>query len=95
MANASDLPFLLGAIALAVVVTGGMFFLLKALKANASVLRVLSASAFPGLLVAIIVYVQVWNPDPHGFVMAALSFLALLSLPVTILTTTLLAQRFA
>ncbi|MBL4859127.1 MAG: hypothetical protein JKY36_08060 [Erythrobacter sp.] len=50
---------------------------------------------FPALLVAMIIYVNVWNPDPHGWIMVALSFLAFASLPFTILTTALLTRRFA
>ena len=93
--NASDIPFMLAAIAVGIVVTGATFFMLRAMKIESSLSRALSATAFPALLVAIIVYVEVWNPDPHGFVMAGLGLLALLSLPVTILTAVVLARRFA
>lgn len=95
MMNASDLPFVLAAIAIGILVTGVTFFILRALKVRSGVLRVLSASAFPALLIAIIVYVEVWNPDPHGFVRLGLGFLALVSLPITILATAVLVRRFA
>lgn len=94
MMNAGDIPFLVGAIAVAVLVTALAFVVLWKLKARPTLSRLGSALAFPALLVAIIVYVEIWNPDPHGYVMLGLGFLALVSLPFTILTTTILARRF-
>lgn len=95
MLNASDLPFAAAALAIAMVVTGVTFFILRALNAGTALLKALSALAFPALLVAIILYVEISNPDPHGFVMVGLGFLAVMCLPITILTTALLTRRFA
>ena len=95
MMNASAIPFLLAALTVAVVITAAAFFGLRILRVGPNAHRLLSALAFPAVLVAIITYVNVWNPDPHGFIMIGLGFLAFVSLPVTILTTTLLARRFA
>ena len=94
MMNASDIPFVAAAMVVGIIVTGVAFFILRALHAGSALLKTLSALAFPALLIAIIIYVQVWNPDPHGFIMVGLGFLAVVCLPVTILTTALLARRF-
>jgi hypothetical protein len=94
MMNAGDIPFLAIAIAIAVLVTALTFFALRKLKAPSTSLRLGSALAFPALLIAIIVYVNVWNPDPHGYIMVGLGFLSFMSLPFTILTTAILARRF-
>lgn len=95
MMNASDIPYVVVAMAIGVVVTGIAFFVLRAMKTRTHILTKLSPLAFPALLIAVIVYVEVWHPDPHGFVMVGLGFLALISLPITILTTMLLVRRFA
>jgi len=95
MMNAGDIPFLLAAFAVAVLITAGAFFASRMLKVGPTTLRLVSALAFPALLMAIITYVNIWNPDPHGFIMVGLGFLAFVSLPLTILTTALLTRRFA
>lgn len=92
--NASDIPFVLAVIAVGLVMTGIVFFILRGLKVRSGVLRVVSATAFPALLIAIIVYVEVRNPDPHGIVLAAIGFLVLVSLPITMLATAFLVRRF-
>ena len=79
----------------AVLVTAVAFSILRMFKVRPIALRIASALAFPALLIVVITYVNIWNPDPHGWIMVGLSFLAFLSLPFTILTTTLLARRFA
>lgn len=94
MINAGDLPLLAAAIAAAVLVSGGTFLVLRMLKVGPIARRVASAIAFPALLIALIVYVEIWNPDPHGWVGVALGFLAFASLPFTITTTLILARRF-
>ena len=95
MMNVSDISFLLAALAVAVLVTAAAFFGLRMLRIGPRTHLLFSALAFPAVLIAIITYVEVWNPDSHGFIMIGLGFLAFVSLPVTILTTTLLARRFA
>lgn len=95
MMNAGDLPLLAAAIAVAVLVTAAAFLFLRMLKIGPTALKLSSPLAFPALLVALIVYVEVWNPDPHGWIMMVLGFLALMSLPFTITTTLILARRFA
>lgn len=95
MMNASDIPFLLAALTVAVVITAAAFFGLRILRIGPTAHRLMSALAFPAVLIAIIIYVEVWNPDPHGFIMVGLGFLAFVSLPVTVLTAALLARRFA
>lgn len=95
MINAGDIPFIAAVIAVAVLVTVGAILVLRLLRVGPIALRLLSAMTFPALLVAMIIYVNVWNPDPHGWIMVALSFLAFASLPFTILTTALLTRRFA
>ena len=95
MMNAGDLSLLAATIAVSVLVTGGAFLVLRLLGVGPIALRVLSAIAFPALLVALIIYVEVWNPDPHGWLMIALTFTAFVSLPFTIATTALFAKRFA
>jgi hypothetical protein len=77
-----------------VVVTSLAFLLLRALKIEPVTRKRLSAAALPALLMGTAAYVVICNPDPHGLVMVGLSFVTLLSLPVTILTATLLARRF-
>lgn len=93
--NPSDIQFLVIALAAALFMTALTFFCLRAVRVRSVALKALSAAAFPAFLIAIIVYVEVWNPDPHGFVMVTLGSLALVSLPITMLVAWSLAKRFA
>ncbi|MBB3034305.1 hypothetical protein [Alteriqipengyuania lutimaris] len=95
MMNAGDLPLLAAAIAVAVLMTSAVFLILRMLKIGPIALRLSSALAFPALLLALTLYVEVWNPDPHGWMMIVLGFLAFVNLPFTITTTLILARRFA
>ena len=95
MTNTGELRLLAVAIAAAVVVTALAFVILRLLRVRSTALRWCSTLTFPALLIALIVYVELWNPDPHGFVMVGLGSLAFLSLPFTALTAVLLTKRFA
>lgn len=75
--------------------TAMTFFVLRTLKVGPNALKLLSALAFPALLVALIYNVVVWNPEPHGIVAALLASLTAVCLPFTILTTAVLVRRFA
>ena len=57
-------------------------------------LKLASAGAFPAFLILNILYAEIWGRDPHGFVMIGIGSLVIASLPITILTTKLLARRF-
>ena len=97
MMNAADLPFIVAALSLAAAISALTFFILWRFKKVSTIALLTSAAAFPALLTGLAIYVGRWQPeqDPHGFITVALLGLAFLSLPVTILTTTILAKSFA
>lgn len=97
MMNAASLPIIVAALALAAAITALTFFILSRFKKPSNTTLLTSAAAFPALVTALAIYISRWPPeqDPHGFIMVALLMLAFLSLPVTILTTTILAKAFA
>jgi hypothetical protein len=92
--NWNEIAILAAALVVSMIVTIVFFFVLRFLRVQSRWVKAGSSFAFPGLLILIIAYVEIWDPDPHGFVMVGLGFLALLSLPATVLTAALLARRF-
>ncbi len=91
---ASDILFLLGTVALSVGVTCIAFFVLKTLKFRSMPLRLLSAASFSALVIASAIYGTSRGSDPHGIVMVLNGLIALVTLPITILTTSFLMRRF-
>jgi peptidoglycan/LPS O-acetylase OafA/YrhL len=91
MITGGDLPFVSAALAVAALVAAGALLAATKLGASPRLAKLIGVVAFPGILLA--VYVALRNPDPHGFALIAFILLALLTLPVTLLTTFLIARR--
>jgi hypothetical protein len=95
MMNAGDLPFLIACLGAAALLTVLTFVIAEKLTSNLHTLRVVSALTAPLLIAALGIGMERWNPDPHGWVLPALLLLAVICLPVTVLTSELLTRRLA
>jgi hypothetical protein len=94
MIGVSDLPFLLACLVGAALVSGSAFFIARLLTSKPVVWRTVGGLTAPLLIAFFGLDIEKWDPDPHGWALPALLLLALISLPVSLLVSGLLAKRF-
>ncbi|MCP5396993.1 MAG: hypothetical protein H6918_09755 [Sphingomonadaceae bacterium] len=93
MMNSGDIPFVVAALAGAAIVAAFALFTAKKFGASSNLAKLIGTFTFPLLLMAL--YVALWDYDPHGIALIAFMLLALLSLPVTFLTSIVVLRRLA
>ena len=94
MMSAGDLPFVAALAIAGALLTVVVFFITRGFTRNSRVLRLTSGFAVPVLTMGVAVGIEVWNPDPHGWVFTASLLLVAICLPITLLTGDLLARHF-
>ena len=82
-------------LATSLAITALAFAILKRFGARGAGLTAASALMFPALATCLSGYILHSGRDLHGIATLAFAALAVLSLPITILTARLLAQRYA
>jgi hypothetical protein len=93
MMSKGDLPLLAAVLAGAALLTVLTFLVARMVTGNSRVLRAVSGLAAPSFIAALAFGIEIWNPDPHGWVLTSLLLLAAICLPVTLLTSDLLVRQ--
>lgn len=95
MLNAGNIAIVATALTATALITLLAFFFARRLTTNVRVIGLASGFLAPSLIVGIGVGLAWWNPDPHGWVLTALLMLASLCLPISLLTSDWLIDRYA
>lgn len=90
-----DLPFLPAVFVGAALVSVFAFFVALLLTRNLRILKAASGLAAPLLIATLAIGIEVWNADPHGWVLTGLLVLAAICLPVTLSLSDFLVRHFA
>lgn len=87
--------FLIASVVVSALVTTVAFALIRLLVRKRTPLLMISAAAFPMLMIGIAGYAASFRCDPHGIVTIVFGMIGVASIPAAALTAWLLARRFA